>query len=221
MIDKDFSIWLHQFAKKNNIYFVTGSDRDKTLEQLTVEVYNLAVRSYQCNGSDVYEKDKLVYKSDWVLPDEVWKHLESFLNVSKWGRLTGYHFDTRPGLCNFSVLGRNANTTQRKEYYQWDADTSERKNIAFSLNYYFGEKYNLEAVVSGETGIDIFPKGGDKSQILRDFNREDIIFFGDRTFKGGNDHSLARLLPTKQVHQVKNWRHTWQILKTLTSDSPQ
>lgn len=220
-MDLDFRAWFNSFCLFENVYIVTGSDRSKTIEQISEGSYNLCKRVYNCSGNDVWERGNLIRRSEWELPDEVWKHLETQLNASKWGRLTGHHFDIRPGLLNFSVLGRNASTAQRKEYFEWDAGERQRESIAFTLNYYFGEKYNIEAVVAGETGIDIFQKGSDKSQVLKDFDSKDVTFFGDRTYKGGNDYSLARLLPTKQVHQVKDWRETWEILKTLTLGSQQ
>lgn len=220
-MDTEFANWFEHFATHHAVYFVTGSDKSKTLEQIPESIYNLAVRSYQCNGNSVYEQDRLIYQTDWKLPDEVWKHLESRLNRSSWAWLTGYHFDERPGFCNFSVLGRNANMNQRKEYHKWDIDNHERASIAYEINYYFADKYDIEAVVAGETGVDIYPKGCDKSQILKDFDSKEVLFFGDRIYKGGNDYPLAKELGALQVHKVRDWRHTWQILKNLTSDLQQ
>jgi len=216
---KEFANWFEHFATHNAVYFVTGSDRSKTVEQIPTPIYNLAQRVYQCNGNSIYEQDRLIYETEWKVPDKVWKHLESWLNRSSWGSLTGKHFDERPGFCNFSVLGRNATPAQRKEYNKWDIDQHERVSIAYEINYYFSDKYNIEAVVAGETGIDIYPKGCDKSQILKDFDPQSILFFGDRTSKGGNDYPLAKALGAKKVYPVDNWRHTWQILRNLTSDS--
>ena len=218
-MDKGFADWFEHFATHHAVYFVTGSDRSKTLEQIPDSIYNLAVKVYQCNGNSVWEQSNLLYEADWKLPDEVWKHLESRLNRSSWSWLTGYHFDERPGFCNFSVLGRNANSNQRKEYHKWDIDNHERASIAYELNYYFADKYNIEAVVAGETGVDIYPKGSDKSQILKDFDPKTVTFFGDRTYEGGNDYPLAKALGSKHVFPVENWRQTWQILRNLTSGS--
>ena len=53
----------------------------------------------------------------------------------------------------------------------------------------------LDAKVGGETGIDIFEKGKDKSQIIDDFPYEDKLrFFGDRIDPSGNDYTLAQAL---------------------------
>ena len=64
-------------------------------------------------------------------------------------------------MVNFSVVGRNANPEQRKDYYQWDRIVNERKHIASEFNSTFPD---LEADIGGETGIDIFERGRNKSQ---------------------------------------------------------
>ena len=68
---------------------------------------------------------------------------------------TGWHFDERPGLLNFSIVGRNAKQHQRKQYVEWDNTYNDRKNIATEFNNLFSDKYNVVAQVAGETGMDI------------------------------------------------------------------
>lgn len=216
-INREFANSFLEFAKTHDCYLCTGSDRVKTLEQVGEVVYYACKRVYNCNGNDVWDRGKNIYTSLWDLPEPPWKHLESRLIQSRWRKKTGWHFDKRPGLVNFSVLGRNATTKERHEYFQWDEDARERESIAYELNYYYGEKYEITAVVAGETGVDIYPTGCDKSQILNELDRQNTIFFGDRIYEGGNDWSLAKALPAKNVYPVENWRQTWQILESLTS----
>jgi hypothetical protein len=72
----------------------------------------------------------------------------------------------------------------------------------------------LEARPGGETGIDIAPKGCDKSQILVDFNRSDsIVFFGDRMDTDGNDYPLKLANYKGANHHVTGWQHTWEVLR--------
>ena len=75
-IDDEFKTFFMEFASNNDVYLVTGSDREKTLEQVTPEVYNICKRVYNCSGSDVYEGDKNVYRDDWELPEDVEKFLQ-------------------------------------------------------------------------------------------------------------------------------------------------
>lgn len=69
-------------------------------------------------------------------------------------------------------------------------------------------------MIGGETGIDIYPIGNDKSQILDDFNEDDNIhFFGDKMDFGGNDYPLAQKNKCGTNHHVKNWEETYKILR--------
>ena len=42
-MDKEFSKFFSNFCKNNDVYLVTGSDRDKTVEQLGKTLYNLSL----------------------------------------------------------------------------------------------------------------------------------------------------------------------------------
>ena len=113
-------------------------------------------------------------------------------------------------MCNFSVVGRNANTEQRKAYYEYDCKYEEREMIAETFNHIFPD---LNADVGGETGIDIFPRGKNKAQILNEFTSTDRIkFYGDRTDPAGNDYPLAVRLKAHQVYAVEDWKHTMRLL---------
>ena len=77
----------------------------------------------------------------------------------------------------------------------------------------------IKEVVVGETGIDIFPRVKDKSQIINDFGKNDVMhFYGDRMDKAGNDYPLKKvILDKKQGHcfYVKDYKETWKLLKQL------
>jgi len=133
---------------------------------------------------------------------------------------TGNHFESRPGLLNFSVVGRNANRVQRKKYVKFDKLTSERQTISDEFNKKFTKKLGLVSQVAGETGLDIIEIGKDKAQILKDFTFQDsLIFFGDNIQPGGNDYGIAQVIEYgpyayTECHNVKNWKETWKILKS-------
>ena len=208
VIDKDFKEFFNVFCKCNHVFLVTGSDKPKTVEQIGEDTYNLCRTVYNCNGNDVWQGKNHVRTNEWVLPLEAYNFLEKFLFESKFSLRTGLHFENRPGMCNFSVVGRNANDIERKEYVVFDTKSNERVTIASDFNTRFPE---LEAKVGGETGIDISPKGFDKSQIVKDFDPKDQLwFFGDRMDKGGNDYPLAQVVHNKR--EVARWQNTWEYL---------
>jgi phosphomannomutase len=207
-IDQDFCVFFTTFCANNDVYLVTGSDKEKTIEQISEEVYSLVKRSYQCNGNDVWEGEKHIRTNEWSLPEDAHKWLSIKLSESDFYLRTGLHFEHRPGMCNFSIVGRNATREQRAEYVDWDIRFDERADIAYNFNLLFPE---LEAKVGGETGIDISQKGFDKSQIIKDFDPEDTLwFFGDRIDEGGNDYPLAKVVD--HYRHIMKWNNTWEYL---------
>ena len=208
----DFMAYFLKFECKHDVYLVTGSDRQKTVEQLGLDIYNRAKRVYNCSGSDVYEQDRNVYRDDWTPSDKVRQFLQDELDYSQFTIRTGTHIEERPGCINFSILGRGANWSEREVYKAWDKDEHERQEIARRFNDRFPDLY---ATVGGETGLDIAPQGRDKSQILRDFDG-DVKFFGDKMDKGGNDYLLAKTIREKKLgatYYVFDYKHTWEILQ--------
>jgi phosphomannomutase len=215
-MDKKFADWFEQFASHNDVYFVTGSDKVKTEEQVGTSLYNLAKRVYNCSGNDVWEQDSNVRTNEFVLPNDAEEMLQKELQDSKFPLRTGLHFEFRPGMLNFSIVGRNATLGERKLYVRYDEKIKEREKIADKFNKMFSQ---LEARAGGETGIDISEKGKDKSQIISDFSKEDlIIFFGDRLDEAGNDRPLADVNKQGINYHVKDWRDTWSKLNAYITN---
>ena len=211
LIDKEFEQWFLDFCLHNNVYLVTGSDHPKTVEQVGEAIVNACKRVYNCSGSDVYEKGKNVRTNTWTLPDLARTFLISCEYESQFDTRTGNHIEERPGMVNFSVVGRNATAEERAAYVAYDTKENERNTIAHAFNTMFPD---LQATVGGETGIDISPKGSDKSQILKDFTDNDrILFFGDAMFEGGNDYPLAVAIKNGGSFGVSGWQETWKLLQ--------
>ena len=212
-ITPEFFDEFFQFTEENDVYLVTGSDRDKTLEQITPEIYNNCKRVYNCSGSDVYEGDKNVYRNDWELPEKVERFLQDELDFSQFPIRNGNHIERRPGGVNFSILGRDPDPMKgREEYVKWNKIHSERRFIALRILDMFPD---LSVALGGQTGIDIGPLGADKSQILRDFTADDEIhFFGDRMESGGNDHSLGEAVKKMGgfTYNVDSYKDTRDVI---------
>ena len=211
-IDPDFKLFMLDFAKNKNVVLITGSDKAKTVEQLGEDLYNTCSRVYNCSGNDVYTGKTKLKSKEFLLPEAEHNWLSIELMDSKFPLRTGLHFEHRNGLVNFSVVGRNATLAERKLYVKYDEEHKEREKIAGKFNQIFGN--TTQAWVGGETGIDIFARGGDKSQILPDYQDEidEIKFFGDGCDPLGNDYPLAILLKPEQVNHVRDWKQTWHLL---------
>lgn len=216
-MNKFLAMWFEHFATHNDVYLVTGSDREKTLEQIPEYVYNLCNTVYQCSGNDVWQQDKNVKSGVLNLPDKLQFELLDILHNSGFKPKTGNHIDQRPGLVNFSILGRRASLEDRYNYRGWDEHKKERESICNRLRPRW-LNYNFQ--IAGETGIDITAKGSTKAQILEDFDPTDVIyFFGDKCELGGNDHEIALAVHDRdngsRVFEVKDWEDTWSNLKSL------
>lgn len=215
-MDKEFKTWFVDNIK--NYCLVTGSDKSKTIEQVGHDIWSNAKYSFNCNGNDVYKEGEHIYTNDWRLGENETEWLSEQLTNSAFPLRTGLHFEHRPGMCNFSIVGRNATLGERKLYVEWDEERKERDSIAYNFNTLFTD---LEAKVGGETGIDISNKGGDKSQILNfllDKDHYQFKFFGDRMDNEGNDYPLAKVIIDKALgtcYHVKDYNETWTELEAL------
>ena len=211
-IDKEFEEFFYDFCLGNAVYLVTGSDKPKTVEQIGEKIYNRCKRAYQCNGNDVWKGEENIRTNKWTLPDLARTFLISCEYESQFPLRTGNHIEERPGMVNFSIVGRNATLGERKLYVEYDTKQDERNNIANAFNTMFPE---LSAKVGGETGIDISPRGADKSQIIEDFDlqKDQLWFFGDAIYEGGNDYPLAKVV--KNHRKVTGWAQTKEYLEVF------
>ena len=214
-IDTSFQAFMIVFCCKHPVYLVTGSDRQKTIDQVGLDICYRAEKVYNCSGADAYKRDTNVYRSSWELPDNVEKFLKDELDYSQFPIRNGLHIEHRPGGVNFSILGRGTGVdlSSREEYVKWDRNTGERKDIADRLKNEFPE---LNVQIGGQTGLDI--SNGDKSQILRDFNPNDELhFFGDMMNEGENDYPLSKAVEEMggYTYHVRDFRHTWSILNKM------
>ena len=213
-IDLSFEAFMIKFCCRYDVYLVTGSDREKTVEQVGLDICYRSKRVYNCSGSDVYEKDHNVYKSDWKPSRKLINFLSDELDFSTFPNKTGNHIEHRPGGINFSVLGRGEDSMKyRKEYVKWDINTTERILMSDRIKSEFPD---LNIQIGGQTGLDI--SDSDKSQILRDFNPEDeLVFFGDMMREGQNDYPLAQAVDKLggTNYNVDGWQDTYNKLKDI------
>ena len=207
-IDDKFAKFFLSFCKQFPVYLVTGSDYAKTVEQLGDGICYAVEGIYNCSGNVLTKRGIEIYRNDFELTESEKIALETELRTSGFPVRTGNHIEHRIGTVNFSIVGRNANREEREQYKVWDQNLGERLSMCRRLNSLFTR---LECVVGGETGIDIFLKGKDKSQIanyVRPFT-----FFGDRCELGGNDHTIY--LIAEKAYWVTDWKDTYIYLRNI------
>jgi len=214
-IETEFELFFLNWMNNKNVYLVTGSDKDKTIEQVGQNIWKSVKKVYQSCGNQVWENGTLIREVDFYLNQQMQDELNSFLQSTSWKEKFGNHFEQRVGLVNFSIIGRNCSQQKREEYYNWDKTQQERANICEVLMKKFP---HIEASVGGQISIDIYEKGKNKAQILDEIDGE-IYFFGDKMDEGGNDYPIAeRLQKDGRIHKlfkVTDPTHTWDILKEI------
>ncbi|KAM1019435.1 hypothetical protein ACFX13_041522 [Malus domestica] len=102
----------------------------------------------------------------------------------------GTFIEFRSGMLNVSPIGRNCSQEERDEFERYDKVQNIRPKMVSVLREKFGH-LNLMFSIGGQISFDVFPQGWDKTYCLRyldDF--QEIHFFGDKTYKGGNDHEI-------------------------------
>lgn len=207
-IDPEFHNFFLNICHKQTVFIVTGSDYAKTEEQLGHDICYAVEGVFNCSGNMLTRRNVVMYTNDFELTQDELDLLDEEQKKSGFTVRTGNHIEKRLGAVNFSIVGRNATAVERQQYKVWDEATNERVEICRRLNRLFTR---LECVIGGETGMDIFMKGSDKSQIAKYV--KPFVFFGDRCEVGGNDHSIFTV--ANQAYQVRDWQETYRVLKAM------
>ena len=87
----------------------------------------------------------------------------------------------------------------------------------------FGEKFGLTFSIGGQISFDVFPNGWDKTYCLQylEGQFDEIHFFGDKTWEGGNDYEIfsdsrtvghAVTEPSDTLKQLKEIFGMWAIV---------
>jgi len=137
--------------------------------------------------------------------------------------LTGTFISYRGSLLNYCPIGRDANHSDRKKFTDLDETNLIRSRLLDRLATTFKEGNDiLEMRLGGETSIDIFPTGWDKSFALRYFEGYDVHFVGDRCQKGGNDFDIYNVMMRGNKHSTTGPDNTAliidKIIEKLTQD---
>lgn len=210
-----FAELFDSLVDRERVYLVSGSDIGKIREQVPHSILERCAGIFASSANEYWIGSMLQHENVYVPSNAVLHLLNAAIEQSDYETKTGKHIEHRPGMINFSIVGRNATDEQRKEYNSWDKKTQERKRLSEQL---LNKHPELDVKVGGEISIDIYPMGLDKSQAVQYLREEygncQIVFFGDRTDEDGNDYSVVReMSPTDIVHAVESCEDTYQILK--------
>ncbi|TFY75984.1 hypothetical protein EWM64_g8028 [Hericium alpestre] len=216
---------LRELRKKVAIGFVGGSDLVKIAEQLAVAGNNVIDDfdfAFAENGLTAYRLGKALPSQSFIkfIGEDRYKKLVNFLlhyiadldiPIKR-----GTFVEFRNGMVNVSPIGRNASMQERHEFLAYDKVHGVRAAFVKVLQDKFAD-YGLTFSIGGEISFDVFPHGWDKTFALGHVESEgfeEIHFFGDKTYKGGNDWEIYND-PRTIGHAVSSPDDTARILKEL------
>ncbi len=225
-IEKDFLEFFERFCKSQIVYLVSGSDLPKLEEQLPRSIIARAKGVFSCSAAELWADGNAIYKLDHEFPKLLLEALDDFVTLSDYPSRFGNHIEFRTGMLNVSVVGRNASSSDRQSYFEWDQREGERRKFIEKFLETFSD---YEASAGGQISIDVAPKGWNKSKALsvikEDLPGHPITFFGDRMDAGGNDYPLAEALrldsAAHEIVPVEGFFETWRHLSSIMAPARQ
>ncbi|CAM9022970.1 hypothetical protein WICANDRAFT_36445 [Wickerhamomyces anomalus NRRL Y-366-8] len=221
-ISPEFKQLLADLRKKVVIGFVGGSDLQKQVEQLGANVLNEFDYCFSENGLTAYKLGQQLASQSFIgwIGEEKYNELAKFIlgylaNIDLPKR-RGTFIEFRNGMINVSPIGRNASTAERNEFEQYDKEHKIREKFVQALKDKFPD-VALTYSIGGQISFDVFPTGWDKTYALQHVEQEgfkEIHFFGDKSYKGGNDYEIYED-PRTIGHAVNSPDDTARILKEL------
>jgi len=229
---------LNKLTKYAKVGIVTGSDFDYLMQQcapIWEEVDLSDIVLMPCNGTKLYNW----INSEWKLCDSVnmkeelgESHFNLLMKVLIGAQfthistdpdhdLTGHFISYRGSMINWCPVGRNASQKEREKFISYDKKTDMRfklmTGIQAMLNKAMGEEKVMFAL-GGNTSIDIYPVGWDKTYALKHFPEWDCWFVGDRCEPSGNDFSIyEKLSKEKRAYKTSGPEDTISKIETIIS----
>lgn len=222
-VSEDVDAVLTKLRKKVDIGLVSGSDFGKIKEQMCTDnsFFDRYKYIFAENGVVAYINGKQQNTGTIInyLGEEKLQTLINFC-LEYMSKLVlpckrGNFIELRHGMINVCPVGRSCSQEERDNFAAYDATHDVRKMLASALTEKFADEYGLTISIGGQISVDVFPRGWDKTYCLRhleDF--DEIYFFGDRTWKGGNDHEIYSHEKTIG-HAVESPEHTKKLLTEL------
>jgi len=128
----------------------------------------------------------------------------------------GTFIEFRTGMFNVSPVGRNCSRGERDAFEEFDREHKVREKMIEAMKVEFRD-LNLTYSIGGQISFDVFPEGWNKTYCLNYIGEDEfdeIHFFGDKIFPGGNDYELGIHERTIE-HKVENPDDTRRICEEL------
>jgi len=190
--------FMKKLKQKITIGIVGGSDLPKQEEQLGEGIVNLFPYNFSQNGLVAYKNGQILQVqtlANFLGEDNVKRIVNwtlAYLAQIDIPIKRGTFIEFRSGMLNISPIGRNCSREERNDFEAYDHIHQIRSSMVQAMKEEFAD-LNLTYSIGGQISFDVFPQGWDKTYCLNFLNPEDfdeIHFFGDKTFQGGNDYEI-------------------------------
>ncbi len=181
-------------------------------------------KRYEYNvGSEKWEvTDRMPFSEE--IKEKVKKVFEEIIASKKYEipeEHAGDYVEDRDTDIAFSALGQQADLEKKK---LWDPDQRKRQKIKAAVEEKLPE---VEVSIAGTTTLDILPKGFTKAvgidHLLKKIGitKEEVLFFGDAVFPGGNDYAVyeAGIKTIKVATPEETYKILEKILAHFTPTS--
>ncbi|KAI3386872.1 hypothetical protein SNEBB_004517 [Seison nebaliae] len=212
---------LRELRQKHSIAVVSGSDYQKIYEQLGAKAVQLFHYVFSENGLVAHENGSCTHRTSILkhigeeTSQELINHCLGYMSQLTIPVKRGTFVEYRNGLINVCPVGRSCSVEERKQFAEYDKKFKIREKFVENLQEKFSEK-KLQFAIGGEISFDIYPDGWDKRYCLQflEGKFDEIHFFGDKTYKGGNDHEIFED-PRTVGHSVKDPTETFLKLQRM------
>tara|TARA_Y100000310_G_C20431193_1_gene691545 strand:+ start:71 stop:841 length:771 start_codon:yes stop_codon:yes gene_type:complete len=188
--------------------FISGTksaDLIKMISSLVKEKHHIlgtTGTNYTFVHNDI-SNEKYNYSLDEIEKNEIFNALQKLILEYDIQPMTNRadQLQDRNSQITLSAIGRNAPSTMKRNH---DPDGIKRATwVKYLRNFLSEDKYDIK--VAGTTSIDITRKGLDKEWGIRKFAEyykvklDQILFFGDKIYPGGNDFPATRVVDCIKV----------------------
>jgi phosphomannomutase len=197
-VTPDMMSFMKSLSEKITVGIVGGSDLPKQEEQLGEGIVKVFPYNFSQNGLVAYANGELleIQTISKFLGEENVKRLVNwvmkYLADVDLPIKRGTFIEFRSGMFNISPIGRNCSREERNDYEKFDLANDIRKNMVDAMRKEFAD-LGLTYSIGGQISFDVFPVGWDKTyslKFLAEGDFDEVHFFGDKTFAGGNDFEI-------------------------------
>jgi phosphomannomutase len=226
---------LRKLSHLADIGIVTGSPMEYVREQ-AVPLWRPCLASagvsiMPCNGTQLftwkrsrkdYELASAVDMKDELKGRDYWKTVWTLLKLQAQTAehydipLTGNFISYRGSMLNWCMIGRDASMEERAAFVKADKAQGIRETLSAELSDALDDLLvsDVTHALGGNTSIDIYPTGWDKTFALRHVDTSvNTYFVGDRCDPGGNDYALYNALPICRRFKTESPEETIRIIE--------